>query len=218
MASNGGVSASSLARLAQTERNPEATVYVGNLDEKVTEPLLWEIFIQMGPVKAVTIPKDRISQVHQGYGFVEFSGEQDAEYAVKIMNQVRIFGKPIKVTRSASDKKTLDVGANLFVGNLDPVEVDERLLYETFSVFGTIITAPTIARDVGTGVSRGFGFVSFDCFEASDRAIEAMNGQYLCNRPISVSYAFKKDNQGERHGSAAERLLAAQRKAGADKQ
>ena len=38
--------------------------------------------------------------------------------------------------------------------------------------------------------------------------MDAMNGQYLCNRPISVSYAFKKDSKGERHGSAAERLLA----------
>ena len=37
-----------------------------------------------------------------------------------------------------------------------------------------------------------------------------MNGQYLCNRAISISYAFKKDSKGERHGSAAERLLAAQ--------
>merc|ERR1712197_193751 len=35
-------------------------------------------------------------------------------------------------------------------------------------------------------------------------------GQYLCNRAISISYAFKKDSKGERHGSAAERLLAAQ--------
>merc|ERR1712179_98922 len=38
----------------------------------------------------------------------------------------------------------------------------------------------------------------------------AMNGQYLCNRAIAISYAFKKDSKGERHGSAAERLLAAQ--------
>lgn len=37
-----------------------------------------------------------------------------------------------------------------------------------------------------------------------------MNGQYLCNRAITVSYAFKKEAKGERHGTAAERLLAAQ--------
>ena len=29
-------------------------------------------------------------------------------------------------------------------------------------------------------------------------------------RAISVSYAFKKDTKGERHGTAAERMLAAQ--------
>ena len=31
-----------------------------------------------------------------------------------------------------------------------------------------------------------------------------------CLRAIAISYAFKKDSKGERHGSAAERLLAAQ--------
>lgn len=202
-----------LQQQRQQERNPEATVYVGNLDEKVTESLLWEIMIQAGPVRSVFIPRDRLTQIHQGYAFVEFATEADAEYASKIMNQIRIYGKAIKVNRAAADRKTADVGANLFIGNLDPQECDERVLYETFGSFGTIITAPTIARDPGTNASRGFGFVSFDSFEASDRAIAAMNGQYLCNRPITVSYAYKKDGtNGERHGSPAERLLAAQRK------
>lgn len=30
-----------------------------------------------------------------------------------------------------------------------------------------------------------------------------MNGQYLCNRQITVSYAYKKDTKGERHGTPA---------------
>ena len=51
--------------------------------------------------------------------------------------------------------------------------------------------------------SKGFAFINFASFEASDAAIEAMNGQHLCNRAITVSYAFKKDSKGERHGSAA---------------
>ena len=58
-------------------------------------------------------------------------------------------------------------------------------------------------RDPETGNSKGFAFINFASFAASDAAIEAMNGQYLSNRPISVSYAFKKDSKGERHGSAA---------------
>ena len=56
-------------------------------------------------------------------------------------------------------------------------------------------------RDVDSGGSKGFAFVNFASFDASDTAIEAMNGQYLCNRQISVSYAFKKESKGERHGT-----------------
>jgi splicing factor 3B subunit 4 len=37
-----------------------------------------------------------------------------------------------------------------------------------------------------------------------------MNGQFLMNQPIQVQYAFKKDGKGERHGTEAERTLAAQ--------
>ena len=64
-------------------------------------------------------------------------------------------------------------------------------------------------RDPDTGETRGFGFISYESFEAADRAIECMDGQFLANQRISVSYAYKKDGRGERHGSAAERMLAA---------
>ena len=116
--------------------------------------------------------------------------------------------KPIRVNKSTTDKRVVDVGSNLFLGNLDP-EVNEKLLFDTFSSFGGIIKQPKIMRDIDTGTSKGYGFISFDCFEASDMAIECMNGQFLCNRLISVGYAFKKENPNERHGTQAERMLAA---------
>lgn len=144
-----------------------------------------------------------------GYGFVEFLSEEDADYAIKIMNMIKLYGKPIRVNKASAHNKNLDVGANIFIGNLDP-EIDEKLLYDTFSAFGVILQTPKIMRDPDTGNSKGYAFINFASFDASDAAIEAMNGQYLCNRPITVSYAFKKDSKGERHGSAAERLLAAQ--------
>ena len=67
-----------------------------------------------------------------------------------------------------------------------------------------------IARDTGSGTSKGYGFVSYTDFESSDAAVESMNGQFLMNKAITVQYAFKKDGKGERHGTPAERLLAAQ--------
>ena len=66
--------------------------------------------------------------------------------------------------------------------NLDQIQVDEKLLYDTFSAFGVILTTPKIQRDPETGNSKGFAFINYASFEASDAAIEAMNGQYLCNR------------------------------------
>ena len=71
---------------------------------------------------------------------------------------IKLYGKPIKVnkvipsilqfitwhiltsnTQASQDKRTLEVGANLFIGNLDP-EVDEKMLYDTFSTFGMILS------------------------------------------------------------------------------
>uniref|UniRef100_A0A8W8KG22 Splicing factor 3B subunit 4 n=1 Tax=Magallana gigas TaxID=29159 RepID=A0A8W8KG22_MAGGI len=184
------------------ERNQDATVYVGSLDDKVTEAILWELFLQAGPVVNVHMPKDRVTQSHQGYGFVEFMGEEDADYAIKIMNMIKLYGKPIRVNKASAHQKNLDVGANIFIGNLDP-EVDEKLLYDTFSAFGVILQTPKIMRDPDTGNSKGYAFINFASFEAADAALEAMNGQFLCNRAISISFAFKKDSKGERHGSAA---------------
>ena len=107
----------------------------------------------------------------------------------------------MRVNKASAHQKNLDVGANIFIGNLDPevwpvqsnvhskeilypnsFQVDEKLLYDTFSAFGVILTTPKIQRDPETGNSKGFAFINYASFEASDAAIEAMNGQYLCNR------------------------------------
>eukprot|EP00892_Ulva_mutabilis_P010732 jgi/Ulvmu1/8030/UM004_0267.1 len=200
-----GVGANLIGQHAQ-DRNQEATCYVGNLDEQVSEELLWELFTQAGPVNNVYVPKDRVTTKHKGHAFIEFKGEEDADYAIKVLNMIKVFGKPIRVNKASQEKRALDVGANLFIGNLDP-DVDEKMLYDTFSAFGVITGTPKIMRDPDSGISKGFGFVSFDNFESSDAAIDAMHGQFLMNRSISVQYAFKKDTN-ERHGTPEERLMA----------
>ncbi|ORX92294.1 hypothetical protein BCR34DRAFT_500852 [Clohesyomyces aquaticus] len=194
------------------EQDKEATVYVGNLDERIQDHLIWELMIQAGRVRNVHLPKDRVTQTHQGFGFVEFYTEEDADYASKIMNGVRLWGKPIRVNKASADKqKTVEIGAELFIGNLDTM-VAEKELYDTFSRFGPLVNIPKVARDEN-GLSKGYAFVSFGDFESSDTAIANMNGQYMMNKEISVQYAYKKDGKGERHGDEAERLLAKQAKA-----
>lgn len=157
----------------------------------------------------VHIPRDKITNEHQQYGFVEFKSEEDADYAIKIMHMIKLFGKPIHVNKSSQDKRTQEVGANLFVGNLNE-DVDEKTLRDVFSSFG-IVLSTKIMRDPETGESKGYGFVSYDNFESADHAINTMNGQYIGGKPVDVSYAYKKDTKGDKHGSTAERILASKK-------
>ncbi|CAN0418757.1 unnamed protein product, partial [Hapterophycus canaliculatus] len=62
------------------------------------------------------------------------------------MNMVKLFGKPLRVNKASQDRKANDVGANLFIGQLDP-DVDEKMLYDTFSAFGFITQTPKVMRD-----------------------------------------------------------------------
>ena len=90
--------------------------------------------------------KKSIFRYYYRYGFVEFLTEEDADYSIKIMNMIKLYGKPIRVNKASAHQKNLDVGANIFIGNLDP-EVDEKLLYDTFSAFGVILTTPKVLNN-----------------------------------------------------------------------
>ena len=47
--------------------------------------------------------------------------------AIKVLNMIKVYGKPIRVNKASQDKRSQDIGANLFIGNLDP-EVDEKVI------------------------------------------------------------------------------------------
>jgi RNA recognition motif-containing protein len=57
----------------------------------------------------------------------------------------------------------LDVGANVFIGNLDS-EVDEKLLYDTFSAFGVILQTPKVILFNFIDISIKFCFDFIGCF------------------------------------------------------
>lgn len=217
---------------SQDERNQEATVWVGGLEPTVSEELLYELFINAGPVVSVSLPRDKITNAQANFGFVEFETVDDAEYAIRIMNNIKLFGKYIKVNKvcfsmcccmhseshdfsqAAKDKADDEWFAKLFVGNLAP-EVDEKMLYDVFSQFGAVLSAKVMTEE-NSDKSKGFGFVNFDSFESADAAIHTMQNQFLSGRQLHVQYAFKKDgSHTERHGSEAERELA--RRSGAGK-
>ncbi|GFT83299.1 RNA-binding protein 7 [Nephila pilipes] len=76
----------------------ERILYCGNLSEKVTEDLLYELFLQAGPLESVKIPKGR------NYGFVTFKHAVSVPYSVALMGGISLYGKPIRLdARSGSE-------------------------------------------------------------------------------------------------------------------
>lgn len=204
-----------LKRQEDNERSQDRTVYVGNLDEKVTESLLYELMIQVAPVKHIHLPKDRILRTHQGYGFVELRNSSDVEYVEKVMSGVRLFDKVLKVNKVAHGHNSnsnsggnndIELGSTLFIKNLDEL-VDENLLFEIFKKFGKFHKPPTIVRNED-GESRRFGFIYYKNFKDSDEALAKMNNQFILNNKVSIDYSFKKQNgKMVKHGDEVERLL-----------
>ncbi|KAJ6825249.1 spliceosome-associated protein 49 isoform X1 [Iris pallida] len=86
-------------------RNPAATVYIGNLDEKVTERVLLEILIQVGRVIDLHILRDRETNRQKGYAFAEYESEEIANYAVRLFSGlVRLHNRTLKFAISGQDK------------------------------------------------------------------------------------------------------------------
>lgn len=84
----------------------------------------------------------------------------------------------------------------LFVGNLDWGVTDQQLK-EVFSQYGEIEEA-IVVKDKFSGRSRGFGFATFVNDEDADKAIEALEGKEINDRPISVNEARPKKEYSER--------------------
>ena len=74
--------------------NKDTSVYVGNLDGRVTDDILWELFLQVGRVKTVKFPKKKNPM--KIYAFVEFENPDTVDYAVKVLNSIQLYGKSIK--------------------------------------------------------------------------------------------------------------------------
>ncbi|XP_032492143.1 LOW QUALITY PROTEIN: RNA-binding protein 7-like [Phocoena sinus] len=82
----------------------DGTLFVGNLETKVTEELLFQLFYQAGPVIKVKIPKDKDGKPKQ-FAFVNFKHEVSVPYAINLLNGIKLFGRPIKLQfRSGSSQ------------------------------------------------------------------------------------------------------------------
>lgn len=85
-------------------------------------------------------------------------------------------------------------GANLFLMHLAP-ELNDQDLVNLFSPFGNVVSAKVFI-DKNTGLSKCFGFVSFDNPAVASHAMQAMDGYNLSGRRMKVT--LKKASETQR--------------------
>lgn len=178
---------------AQAQTPASASLYVGDLASAVTEALLFEIFNAVGPVASIRVCRDAVTRRSLGYAYVNFHNVMDAERALDTMNFISIRGKPCRIMWSQRDPSLRKSGlGNVFVKNLDKT-IDHKTLYDTFSMFGNILSCKVATDDKGE--SRGYGFVHYTLPESAEKAIQKVNGMVIAEKKVTVAEFIPKEQR-----------------------
>src|SRR5207253_10319904 len=86
------------------------------------------------------------------------------------------------------------MGKKLYVGNLT-YGVTDSTLEQMFTAHGTVQSAQVI-MDRETGRSKGFGFVEMGSDQEAQAAINALNGQQVEGRSLTVNEAKPREDRG----------------------
>ena len=90
------------------------------------------------------------------------------------------------------------MGKKLYVGNL-AYSVTDGTLEQMFAAHGSVQSAQVI-MDRDTGRSKGFGFVEMSSDHEAQEAINALNGQQVDGRSLTVNEAKPREDRGGGRG------------------
>jgi polyadenylate-binding protein len=161
-----------------------ASLYVGDLADDVTEPMLFEIFSHVGPVASVRVCRDAVTRRSLGYAYVNFHNMTDAERALDTLNYSEVRGRPCRIMWKHRDPSIRKAGVgNVFIKNLDK-SLDTRHLNDTFSAFGNIVSCKVAVDEKGE--SKGHGYVQYETKEEADAAVSSVNGMLIMDKKVYV--------------------------------
>jgi len=177
-------------------------VYVGNLPWNVSWQNLKDHFRSAGNVVHASVFSDESGR-SKGCGIVEYSTKEEADKAIKTLNDTTIGDSErlIFVREDREDKNTRDFppvkeytnyspkpkekseGRQVFVGNLS-FHTSWQDLKDAFRHCGKIVRADILT--LPNGRSKGAGIILFETREEAQNAIALMNNVELAGRKMFV--------------------------------
>jgi RNA recognition motif-containing protein len=76
------------------------TIYVGNLNYRVTKEDIHEVFAEYGTVKNVVLPMDRETGRMRGFAFVEMNGDDQEDKAIMELDGAEWMGRQLRVNKA----------------------------------------------------------------------------------------------------------------------
>jgi RNA recognition motif-containing protein len=81
-------------------------IYVGNLDFKVDEKDLGDMFSEYGTISSAKVIMDKFNGRSKGFGFVEMENEDEANKAIQELNGATFENRKITVNEAKPRKKS----------------------------------------------------------------------------------------------------------------
>jgi RNA recognition motif-containing protein len=75
-------------------------IYVANLNYKIQDDTLRELFEEYGEVSSAKVISDRETGQSRGFGFVEMTDDNDALSAIEELDGAEVQGRSIKVNKA----------------------------------------------------------------------------------------------------------------------
>ena len=174
----------------KTEADDLLTVFVSNLDFKVDEDKLRQVFSEFGSISDIRLVKN-YKGLSKGFGYIQYSSMEGVRKALS-NDRLKIDGRPAFVSevgkkKAFQFKDTLEKN-KLFVNGLSP-EVDEQTLRNIFEKYGQLRDIRIVTYR--NGHSKGCAYIDFDD-EVSARAGLAADGLLLKEKNIRVAISDPK--------------------------
>jgi len=79
-------------------------LYLGNLSRSVDEQLLVELAKPYGNLVEVSVAVDRMSGLSRGFGFLEFSTDESARWAIAGLDGLEVGGQELTVRQARTGR------------------------------------------------------------------------------------------------------------------
>lgn len=158
-------------------------LFIGNLDEKVTEQMLSDIFRVYPSFVSAKICFRQGTQISLKHGYLNFAKREDALNAIYTFNYTYLLGKEIKIMpsmRHGAYKKSND--RNIIFLNLPKSDTNftTRNFFEILSSYGRVISCKI-------DFEKGIGYCSFEDKKLAEKVAVLLNDSIFWGKKIKCS-------------------------------